>query len=399
MTVLSGRIREKAFGFWLHWQSRPSRVYGYLRSQRITRSRNLEQVDPARIRVAAVQMQLRPVKAPEEYAALVLTLARSACDQGAQLVVFPEDVALHLLGFLPGVDQTVGSAVMEEQLAGLGEGIRPVDLFAFIGPTMRRIYNTTFSSLARALGVYIVAGSGIFPERRPGSTETDTYNIAHFYGPDGRLLGTQEKTHLLPMEKGWGLATGERLEVFPTPLGVVAAPVCMDAAYYETFRILSLLGAEIVALPVANSEGDNFWGALRGIWSRVQESQVYGIKSCLVGDFFGLQLTGKSGIYAPLPLTGKANGVLAELAARDGEGVVVADLDLTALRRLRLQGGLWEGFNPDLYERYFPHLYHQRPVRREEQKQGQAGGGRRKGKNGRKGSRGFATESPGNTSS
>lgn len=99
-------------------------------------------------------------------------------------------------------------------------------------------------------------------------------------------------------------------------------------------------------------------GALRGIWPRVQESRVYGVQSCLVGELLGLTLTGRAGIFAPLELTPAGDGILAQAQHFEREDVVVvADLDLGALRRLRATRGVHLGFNLALYRRYFPRVY------------------------------------------
>ncbi len=351
-------MQDKALRGWLYWRSRPRLVMASLERLKIPRHCNLERLDPGKVRVAAVQVTLELIGSAEEYVVKMARPALCAAEQGAQLVVYPEDIATHLLGLLPGFDQLVNrSHSLDGALRELGgEGLKVADVFALVGPAMRRIYLATFSSLARKLGIYVVAGSAVLP-----SVESKTkgvYNIAHLFGPDGRLIGRQPKTHLLPLEAAWGLRAGDTLRVFDTSLGRIAMPVCMDATYFETFRILALLGAEIVALPVANPEPYNFWKALRGIWPRVQESQVYGIQSCLVGEFLGLKLTGKSGIFAPLELTDKRDGVIAQIEDPTAEGVVVADLDLVRLRQFRRENPLDAAFNLALYSKYFPGIYY-----------------------------------------
>jgi predicted amidohydrolase len=63
-------------------------------------------------------------------------------------------------------------------------------------------------------------------------------NRAFLYGPDGKLIGTQDKVHLLPVEEEWKLRRGKSFKIFDTSIGCLAMPVCMDATYFETFRIL-----------------------------------------------------------------------------------------------------------------------------------------------------------------
>lgn len=379
MNSVTDRIKEKAFQLWLYWNSRPGLVYQHLRRHRIRPSGNLASVDHRAVRVAAIQMRLMAVTGAVEYADRVYRLARQAVEEGAQLVVFPEAVATHLLGLLPGMAEASATGTLDETLGKLGPGLRPAELLTFAGSAIRRIYRATFSFLARALGVYIVAGTAMLPEIGTPAGGTGIYNMAHLFGPDGRLLGIQKKTHLLPIEKDWGLKAGDDLHLFDTHLGKMAVPVCMDATYFEPFRILSLLGAEIVALPVADPDEYSFWKALRGIWPRVQESLVFGVKACLVGNFAGIKFTGRSGIFAPLPLTPQRNGVLAELSSAEEEGVVMATLDLVSLRELRRSSRLEASFNLPLYERYLPRIYHGM------ERAGRGEGRRKGGPHGRKG--------------
>lgn len=308
-----------------------------------------------RLRVAAVQMRLELTKSAEDFAAKVSTLTRQAVEQGAQLVAFPEDSGTGLLGLIPGIEEMAAGA----NLGGggdIGGGIQVKDVFGLVAPYVERVYAATFSELARRWGIYIATGSAILLRDRE-ARDNQIVNRAYFFGPDGKLLGSQDKCHLFPMECGWGLTPGNDIKVFSTPWGKVAIPICMDATYFETFRIASLLGADIVIIPSANPSTYNFWLELRGMWPRVQESEVYGINSFMVGEFLGLTLAGKSGIFAPMELTPGGDGVLARASSPTEETVVVADLDLAALRQYRTQSGLSAGFNQALYERYFPDLY------------------------------------------
>ena len=161
----------------------------------------------------------------------------------------------------------------------------------------------------------------------------------------------------MPVEHAGGMAGGESFGVYPTPLGKLAMPVCMDATYFETFRILRGAGVDIVMIPIFDARPYNYWLALRGIWPRVQESMVYGIKSVMVGEFLHYDVFGRAGIYAPLELSPEGDGVLAELEDPQGEGLATADLDLEALRRVRAEHPYLEDRNPALMKKYFPGIY------------------------------------------
>ena len=225
------------------------------------------------------------------------------------------------------------------------------DVFRFAGPVFHSIMHETFPYLAKKYGMYIMAGSF------PSPHGDHVMNRSFLFGPRGDLLGSQDKVHLTAVEYQWGLNRGSVFNSFLTPLGKLAMPVCMDATYFETFRILRGAGAEIVMIPIANPEPYNYWLALRGIWPRVQESLVYGIKSAMVGEVLGFTLTGRAGIFAPLELSPKGDGVLAEMEHPDREGLVTAELDLEALLALRQNHPYLEDQNPALIKKYFPRIY------------------------------------------
>ena len=352
-------VRDKAFRGLLWWNSRPSAIRRLVhRARGAAGAAARPATGSGVVRVAAVQMHLELTGSAEQYARKILHLARRAAEQGAELIAFPEDAATGLIGFIPGIEKLAAGGDLQGAVREVAGDAKVADVFRFISPAVRRIYEATFSAVARKFGVYIVAGSAILPNSRG-----EMVNVAHVYGPDGRKLGEQEKCHFIPMEVEWGLQTGDDLELFAAPWGRFAAPVCMDATYFETFRILSQRGAEVVVIPSANPEEYNPWKALRGIWPRVQESQVYGIHSCMVGRFMGLVLTGRSGVFAPMELTPAGDGILAQAASFDQEDVVVADLNLEELRRLRREQGVQRGFNLALYQRYLPGVYDQAGTR------------------------------------
>lgn len=351
-------LKERAARALLWWRSRPARVRRALERRHSRAGGDLPAASrpqprgDAVLRAAAVQMRLGLWTAAEPFAEKAYDLTRRAVERGARLVVFPEDCPTGLVGLLPGMDRIAGQNLRDAISAMAGPSVKVADIFRFVSPAVWRIYSTTFSWLARRFGVYLVAGSAILPDAAGRMA-----NLAHAYGPDGRLLAVQPKCHFIPMEVEWGLARGDDVELLDTPWARAGFPVCMDATYFETFRILALRGADVVIIPTANPEEYNEWKALRGIWPRVQESRVFGVHSCLVGEFLGLKLTGRSAIYAPMALTEAGDGIVARATSFDAEDVVVADLDLERLRQLRESDPSGARFNLALYENYLPRVY------------------------------------------
>ena len=347
--------KERLFQRYLIWCCRPAKIRRYLRDSLPSVSLP-DPVDRRRVRVAALQVKLELCHSPIAFADLVHRRVREAYEAGARLVVFPEYLNLLLFGMLPGIEKlgqdyrAKATTDKHESDQGAADQISLPDLFRFMTPAVLPLVAALFSSLAAAYHLHIMTGSYTL------AANGSVVNRAFLYGPDGKLIGIQDKVHLLPVEEEWKLKRGKSFNVFDTALGSLAMPVCMDATYFETFRILEERGAEIVMLPIANLETYNYWLALRGIWPRVQESPLYGIKSALVGSIAGLTFTGRAGIFAPLELTPKRNGVLVEVDHFDHEAMAIADLNLDSLHELR-RSHPWRDHNPVLYNRYFPQAY------------------------------------------
>ncbi len=344
-------IKNYLFSKYLAWITRPSRVNKHLSSSLPSRQEP-GPVDWRKIRAAALQLEFKLFKTPLDYVDEMHRLTARAANEGARLVVFPEYNNLQLLGLLPGIEKMEESSG-EKEGAGAKSGEADVslpDLFRYMSPVVQPLVHTLFSELARAYALYIMAGSYTL------SDQGKLINRAFLYGPSGRLESTQDKVNLLPMEHEWRIKRGKSFSICETPLGKLGFPVCMDATYFETFRTMELSGVDIVLLPIANLEEYNFWLALRGIWPRVQESPLYGVKGALVGSVADFTFTGRAGIFAPLELTVSRDGVLAEVEPCDREAMAVADLDLEALHALRSDHP-WRDSNPALYRRYFPHIY------------------------------------------
>ncbi len=337
------KIKEKLFLQQLKWRTRPSLIRRHLQRKRFWFTRNCRKLTRRNIKVGATQVLAKLYHNPLDYADEMYRHVQRAAAAGVQLLAFPENNSLQLLGLFPGVQ-----ALLEKQASG-----RPSreELLHFAAPFINRVALQVFACLSKAFGIYIMAGSSPYPEGKI------IRNRSFLFGPDGMQLGQQDKVHLMPLEQSWGFSAGERFSIIETPLGRLAMPICMDASFFETFRSLEQQGAEIVIVPIANTEPYNFWLALRGIWPRVQESTVYGLKSALVGELLGFTLTGRAGVFAPLELTPDRDGVLCEARHFDREALLTAVLDLEALAELRRNHPYLGDANPSFSQKYFPAAY------------------------------------------
>jgi predicted amidohydrolase len=311
-----------------------------------------------RVRIAVVQFDITLVSSAREFVERVHRRVLEAVTAGASLVIFPEYTSLPLAGLLPGARLLANRLAQGSGGHGSAEaeaGAYDVMAMAFrlTARAARRVYLATFSGLASRFQVTLLAGSLI------ELVDGRLCNAGYIFGPDGRLLARQVKTHLVPSEVAMGYVTGEEIHVIDTPGGRLAFPICMDHTYFETARIAALRGAGLIIDPAANNAYYNHHAQARGVWNRVQEVQTYGVFCGAVGRVAGVVFEGRSGVYAPLGLTPDGSGILAEAQTFDREEVVLADLDYAALDEYRRHEPL--EYNVELYRRYLPEAYARDP--------------------------------------
>lgn len=174
--------------------------------------------DPARppIRVSCIQFEPE-FGAVDANMARASDLVRAAAAEGGRLIVLPE---------LASTGYVFESAA---EAAALAEPVPD-------GPTTR-----AWAALAAELGVHIVAGIA----ESAGET---LYNAAVIVGPEG-YIGTYRKAHLWDQENVFFARGDLGFPVFDTALGKVGVAICYDGWFPETFRQLTLGGAEIVCIP------------------------------------------------------------------------------------------------------------------------------------------------------
>jgi deaminated glutathione amidase len=187
---------------------------------------------------------------------------------------------------------------------------------------------------AAELGIDLIAGS--FSERRDGAELLS--NTSVHVDPRGELAAIYRKIHLFDVEIDGAVygeastyAPGDQIVTTTLALGTtVGLTICFDLRYPELYRILALRGAELLTVPSAftlRTTRDHWETLLR---ARAIENQCFVVAPNQVGDHpGGLRSGGRSLIIDPWGL------VLA--GAADDEGVIVAELDFEALRRIRAQ--------------------------------------------------------------
>ena len=243
---------------WFERKISLDRIEKYCQQLRVERRRLSEDIDPENIRVSCVQRQIHPVNSIERYIDMLCGFVGQAVKDNSQLIIFPENNFFDLFGLIPGfsfLNQILNKKAIknkdeekdrekESHLKESNHFLTTVfkGVFKPVEAGIKRIV----SLLAKEYGIYIYTGSYILKEKE------EIYNAGSLFDPEGSLIGTQKKMHLTDFEVKIGIKRGNKLEVYSLPFGKVVCPICMDATYFETFRIAREIGADMVILSIAN---------------------------------------------------------------------------------------------------------------------------------------------------
>ncbi len=350
---------------WFNKKISLERIEEYCQQLRIERRRLSEDINLENIRVSCVQRQIHPVNSIERYIDMLCGFVDQAAKSNSHLIIFPEYNFFDLFGVIPGfrcLNQILNKKAVkvkvqdkdkdeEKESNSKGNNHFLTTIFKGVAKPIEAGIKRIVSLLAKEYGIYIYSGSYILKEKE------GIYNAGSLFGPDGNLIGTQKKMHLTDFEVKIGIKRGNKMEVYSLPFGKVVCPICMDATYFETFRIAREIGADMVILPIANLEEYNIWKALRGIWPRVQESYLYGLKSSLNGWIAGMHFTGKAGVFAPLSMTEKKDGALSLSPSYEGNHLVTANINIKKLYEAREKAEYQEDKNTEFEEKYIERTY------------------------------------------
>jgi nitrilase len=245
----------------------------------------------------------------------VAEFTRRAAADGAELVVFPE-------AFVSGYPKLLDFGVTVGRRSPEGRDWfrryheSSVDL---PGPALDRL-----SAIARADGVHLVIS---VIERDAGTL----YCTVLFIGPGGDLLGTHRKLVPTAGERLiWGYGDGSTISVIPTPLGRIGAAICWEN-YMPQLR-LAMYGQGIALYCAPTVDDRETWlPTMRHIAFEGRCFVLSAAQFARRADFpidYPIEATdpdqvliaGGSCIVDPL-------GEVLAGPLRDGEGILIADLD------------------------------------------------------------------------
>ena len=269
------------------------------------------------IRAACVQFSARADKS--ENVALMAPLVAEAAGRGADIVLLPEK----------------WNAWMD------GPRLRPLAERLDGGETV-----DAMAGWAREHGINLIGGSIAIV-----ADDDAVHNVSIAFDRNGERVAAYTKIHLFDVDVGGfsyresdGTAPGAELVTAELDGVTVGLTVCYDLRFPELYRALALdRGARILTIPsnFTLHTGMAHWEVL--LRARAIENQAFVLATGQHGTPGGLDKPS----YGHSMIVDPWGTILAQ--APDGDGVIVADLDLAAQAQIRERLPALLHIRPDLY--------------------------------------------------
>ncbi|WP_091974342.1 carbon-nitrogen hydrolase family protein [Peptostreptococcus russellii] len=266
-------------------------------------------------KLAVVQMKVTDNK--KENISKAKDMIREAAQKGANLVILPE---------------IFNSPYNNSSF--------PVYAEEFPGET-----SLEMMKIAKECSIVLVAGS--IPEKEGDSI----FNTCYVYNESGEVIGRHRKIHLFDINIKGGqyfkesdvLTAGKDFTVVDTKFGKIGIAICYDVRFPEYFRILSEMGAELVALPAAfnMTTGPAHWEI--SLRMRAVDNQIYMAAASPARDESQSYVS-----YANSMIVDPWGKVL-ENADTD-EKIIYSDIDRKRVYEIREQLPLLKHLRKDLYK-------------------------------------------------
>jgi len=226
-------------------------------------------------------------------------LVSQAAEQGAQLILLPENVAL-----MAGHSRELHMQAVEME---------------------RHKAIVALSKLAKTHNIWLVVGSIAVPAAHSGKM----YNRCVVISPDGMIVNHYDKIHLYDVVLPDGdtysepknFDPGKKLVMQDLPWGTLGLSICYDLRFPHMFRALAKRGSDFLSIPAAFVQltGAAHWHVL--LRARAIETGCYVFAPAQVGSHPGDRKTyGHSLIIDPW------GEVIADAGGIE-EGIIMANID------------------------------------------------------------------------
>src|SRR5690606_7258805 len=151
-----------------------------------------------------------------------------------------------------------------------------------------------------------------FPVRQEDGTFR---NRAFLHGPQGDRA-SQDKLQMTRFEaERWGIAGGDAIRLFDTPLGRLGVAICYDAEFPLLVRTMAAAGADVILVPSCTDTLAGYWRVRIGAQARALENQCFVVQAPTVGDApWSAAIDenhGAAGIFGPPDREVTGDGVIA----------------------------------------------------------------------------------------
>lgn len=255
------------------------------------------------MKVASLQYSYDFPKDFDGYQQKISKLIEGLADQKVNFVLFPEYAGLEMLSFT--------------EMKSL--------------PNALSAYMNLFQELSQKHRLYICSGSQV------AKTTDGTFNRSFLFAPSGKVAH-QDKCILIPEEvKEELFEPGKKIGLFETEFGKVGICVCYDVEFPSLVKKLVNAGANIIFVPAYTSTVHGYYRVFLSCRARALENQCFVVQSSLVGLTDVEMAYGASAICCPIDGDFPEDGLLA-LGKRDQTEVVISELDLKRLEKVRTHG-------------------------------------------------------------
>ena len=232
------------------------------------------------------------------------TLARTAAMLGAELILFPENVAMMTFG---------------------ADAIRATAYEEAHHPAIE-----TFKALAQDLDIWLHGGTLAIVE------DDKIANRTFVFAPDGSIAAKYDKIHMFDVDLDNGeryresetFTPGEDVILVGLPWGGLGLSTCYDVRFPYIYRTMAQNGAQMLAVPSAFTvpTGRAHWEVL--LRARAIENGCYVFAPAQTGIHFGGRKT-----YGHALIIDPWGKVLAD--AGEDPGIIIADIDLAQVDSVR----------------------------------------------------------------
>jgi len=270
-----------------------------------------------KVKIATAQYQATRLESRKEFESKLSLWVQEACEQDAELLVFPEYAGMELVSLLEEGQQ----ASLDQQLLGLQ------DLLPW--------YEDCYRQLAIKHQVTIVAGT------IPVLEENSYFNRAYVYYANGDY-SYQDKLKMTRFEKEQWAVSGTTVQVLFKHNGIsFGIAICYDAEFPLLVRELVKKGALCILVPSCTDRVAGYQRVKISCQARAIENQCYVVQSALVGEAGWSDAIdtnfGAAAVYTPADFGFPDDGVLAVGALNQAQWLY-AELDMERVKKVRNWG-------------------------------------------------------------